>query len=122
MREKSSVITAVGLISYIGHDRAKEKRAEHKRNDKSLNPFDKELPESTLLQCITCTDSRQKEHYRHIERTAENDETAYGLIRMEKVIIQLSPRVKGLCGMIRDQQKYDQASYVIYIVFSHTKI
>ena len=122
MREKSSIIAAVGLIAYIGHDRAKEQRAEYKRNDKPLNPFDKELPVSTLLQRITCADPRQKEHYRHIERTAKNDEAAYGLIRMEKIIIQLSPSVKSLGGMIRDQQKYDQASYVIDIVFSHIKI
>ena len=122
MREKASGITAVCLIAYIGHYRAKEQRAEHKRNDKPLNPFDKELPVSTLLQRIPGAYSGQKEHHGHIERTAKHDEAAYGLIRMEKVIIQLSPRVKRLCGMIRDQQKYDQASYVIYIVFSHTKI
>ena len=122
MREKATGITAVCLIAYIGHNGAKEQRAEHKRNDEPLNPFDNELPVSTLLQRIPCTDPRQKEHYRHIERAAENDEAAYGLIRMKKEIIQLSPSVKCLCGMIRDQQKYDQASYVIDIVFSHIKI
>lgn len=38
---------------------------------------------------------------------------------MEKEIIELSPRVKCLCGMVRDQQKYYQASDVIDIVFAH---
>ena len=119
MREKTAVITAVGLIAYISHYRAKEQRSKHKRYDESLNPFDKELPVSALLQCIPGAYACQKEHYRHIKRTAENDETAYGLIGMEKEIIQFSPRVKRLCSMIRDQQKYYQASDVIDIVFAH---
>ena len=119
MREKTSVITAVGLIAYIGHDRTKDQSTEHKRYDESFYPFGNELSVRTLLQRIPGTYSCQKEHYGHIERTAENDKTAYDLVGMKKEIIQLSPGVECLCGMIRDQQQYDQASDVINIMFSH---
>ena len=119
MREETAVITAVGLIAYIGHDRTKDQSTEHKRYDESFYPFGNELPVRTLLQRIPGTYSCQKEHYGHIERTAENNETAYDLVGTKKKIIQLSPGVKCLCGMIRDQQQYDQASDVIDIMFSH---